>query len=241
MYAQLPILLQLQEIDDKINKLESEKATIPTELQALEAELAKHRVALQAKSNTLEELQKDRRGKERQLSIQQAQLDRYKSQRLSVKTNREYTALESEITDLEQANSDTEDEILELMISIDESEDKIKAAREELETQEDIFSKKRDKFLAELKDLDQQIIKWNKERKVFLGKIDSVLMSRYDGWRKRRGSSMVAIIRGQSCGGCHLTLPPQLINEVRKAQDLHLCDSCGRILYWQNEDEIPEE
>ena len=239
MYDQLPILLQLQEIDDKIDKLESEKATIPAELQALEAELAKHKAVFQTRCNALEELQRERRSKDRQLSTQQAQLDKYKSQRLSVKTNKEYTALESEITDLEEAISNIEDEILELMISIDEAGDGIEVAKKELEIQEDAFKKKRDKFLSEVKELDQQISKWNKEREVFLEKIGSTLMRRYNSWRKRRSSSLVAVIRGQSCGGCHLRLPPQLVNEVRKAQELHTCNSCGRILYWQ--DEVPEE
>ncbi len=241
MYDQLPILLQLQEIDDKIDKLESEKAIIPAELQALEAELEEHKSVFQTKSDVLEELQKERRSKDRQLDTQQAQLDRYKSQRLSVKTNKEYTALESEITDLEEANSSIEDEILELMISIDEASDEIEVARKELEIQEDVFKKKRGKFLSEVKKLDRQIAKWNKEREVFLEKISSTLMSRYNGWRERRGSSLVAVIAGQSCGGCYLRLPAQLINEVRKEQELHTCNSCGRILYWQDEDKVPEE
>ena len=240
MYDQLPILLQLQEIDDEIDKLDSEKARIPAELETLKAELARHKAAFQAKNDALEELQKERRSKERQLTMQQPQLDRYKAQRLIVKTNKEYTALESEIADLEQANSEIEDGILELMISIDEATDEIEVARDELKTQEAVSRKKRRKFLAEGRKLDKQIAVWDKKRGVFLEKISSALMKRYDNWRKRRGTSLVAVIRGQSCGGCHLTLPPQLINEVRKEQELHLCNSCGRILYWQ-EDKVPEE
>jgi len=236
MYDQLPILLQLQEIDDKIDKLESEKARIPIELQTLEAELAKHRAAFQAITNATEELQKERRSKDRELSTQQAQLERYESQRLSVKTNKEYAALESEITDLKEVISTVEDEILDLLISTDEAGDKIELAQQELKVQEDIFKKKRRKCLSEIKKLDTQIAEQDKERGAFVEKIDSALMSKYDNWRKRRGSSLVATIKGQSCGGCHLKLPPQLVNEVRKGLKLHTCNSCGRILYWQDEE-----
>ena len=241
MYEQLPVLLQLQEIDEQIDELEDEKATIPVELKALEAELSKHKSIFQTKAGSLEELQAKRRSKDRQLTTQQAQLDKYKSQRLSVKTNKEYAALESEIADLEEANSTIEDEILELMISIDEAGDGIELARKELEAQENVFKEKRGKFLSEGKKLDRKIAKLDKKRAAFLDKISSPLMRRYNNWRKRRGSSLVAVIKGQSCGGCHLTLPPQLINEVRKAKELHTCNSCGRILYWQDEEEVPEE
>lgn len=237
MYDQLPILLQLQEIDDEIDKLEIEKAKTPAELQALEAELTKHRTAFQNTSEGLEKLQRERRSKDRQLDTQQAQLEKYKSQRLSVKTNKEYTALESEIADLEMLNSNIEDEILELMISTDDAGDVIEAARKKLEAQEAVFGEKREEFLSEIRKLDRQISKWNKKRKVFLEKISSEIMDRYNSWRKRRGTSLVAVIKGRSCGGCNLNLPLQLVNEVRKAQELHICNSCGRILYWQDEED----
>jgi len=241
MYDQLPILLQLQEIDDEIDKLEAEKAKIPAELEVLEAELTKHRTAFQGTSEGLEELQRQRRSKDRQLDTQQTQLEKYKSQRLSVKTNKEYTALESEIADLEMLNSNVEDEILEMMISIDESGDVIEVARKKLEAQEEVFEKKREEFLTEIRKQSRRIGRWNRKRKVFLEQISPAIMDRYDNWRNRRGTSLVAVIKGRSCGGCNLNLPLQLINEVRKAQELHVCNSCGRILYWQNEEDVVEE
>ncbi len=241
MYEQLPILLQLQEIDSEIDKLESKKAEIPVELKRLDAELAKYREEFQAKNARLEELQRDRRSKDRQLSVQQDQLEKYKIQRLSVRTNKEYTALESEIADLEESNSTIEDEILELMISIDEATDELEAAKEELKAREDVLRKERGEYLSQIKELEKQITVWNERRHGFIGKVDPTLMSKYNSWRKRRGSSLVAVIEGQTCGGCHLKLPPQLINEVRKKKHLHTCNSCGRILYWEDQKAEAEE
>ena len=240
MYDQLPIILQLQEIDGEIDKLESEKKKIPIELQALEAELARHRERFQLESDKLEELKRERRSKERQLSVQQDKLEQYESQRLSVRTNKEYTALESEIADLEESNSAIEDEILELMISIDEATDEIEGAKNELDAQEDKFKRRREKLLSDLRGLDRQIAGWNGKRGDFLKKISPVLMRKYDNWRKRRGSSLVAVIHGQTCGGCHLTLPLQLINEVREKKKIYTCNSCGRILYWEEKSENSE-
>ncbi len=240
MYDQLPIILQLQEIDGEIDKLESEKKKIPIELQALGVELTRHRERFQLESDKLEELKRERRSKERQLSVQQDKLEQYKSQRLSVRTNKEYTALESEIAELEGSNSAIEDEILELMISIDEATDELEGAKNELDAQEDRFKRRREKLLSDSRDLDGQIAQWNEKRGGFLERIGPVLMRKYDNWRKRRGSSLVAVIRGQSCGGCHLTLPPQLIIEVRKKREIYTCNSCGRILYWEDEGEQSE-
>lgn len=241
MYDQLPILLQLQEIDSKIDKLENLKASEPTKLQALEAELTKFREIVQSKSNAVEELQKKRRSKDRQLSLQQAQIEKYKSQRHSVKTNKEYTALELEISELESACSAIEDEIIELMIAIDEANNELGLAKNELKNQEDIFRKRKEEILSEIEELDRQIAEWTALRKGFVGKIDPVLINRYNDWRKRRGSSLVAVIDGQACGSCHITLPPQLVNEVRKKEELHTCSNCGRILYWMDEDKSEQK
>jgi len=235
MYDQLPHLLELQEVDNEISKLERKKSKIPVELRALEADLEEYKMELQTETGALEELQKQRRSKDRQLSTQQTQLDRYKSQRLSVKTNKEYTALETEIVNVEEANSGIEDEILELMISIDEYTDKLEVTKENLAAQKSVFQKKRRRLLSQLRKLDKQIAEKDKERGKFTSKIDAALMRRYNNWRKRRGDSLVAVIEGPCCGGCHLKLPPQLINEVRKKNKLYTCNSCGRILYWEDE------
>ena len=235
MYDQLPHLLELQEVDNEISKLERKKGKIPIELRALEADLEEYKMELQTETDALEELQKQRRSKDRQLSTQQTQLDKYKSQRLSVKTNKEYTALETEIVNVEEANSGIEDEILELMISIDEYTDKLEVTKENLAAQKSVYQKKRRKLLSQLRKLDKQIAEKDKERGQFTSKIDAALMRRYNSWRKRRGDSLVAVIEGPCCGGCHLKLPPQLINEVRKEDKLYTCNSCGRILYWEDE------
>jgi predicted nucleic acid-binding Zn-ribbon protein len=36
------------------------------------------------------------------------------------------------------------------------------------------------------------------------------------------------------CGGCRVTIRPQAIQELRAAQTLMLCESCGRFLFWQD-------
>ena len=42
----------------------------------------------------------------------------------------------------------------------------------------------------------------------------------------------VATVHRGACGGCFNALPPQLVNEVRKAEGVQICESCGRMLIW---------
>jgi uncharacterized protein len=240
MYDQLRTLLELQKIDSEIDKLETIKAVEPVKLRALEAELSKHREKTETKSKEIEELQKGQRELQRQLSVQQAKIDKYKAQRATVKTNKEYSALELEISESESSNSETEEEILKLMISLDKAEGELKLAQEEFRNQEDIFHKREEIIILEIKKLNRKIAKWSKKRTEFTSKINQSLITRYDNWRKRKKTDFIAVIEGKACGGCHLTLPPQLINEVRKKKELLNCNSCGRVLYWM-EEEISDE
>ena len=45
-----------------------------------------------------------------------------------------------------------------------------------------------------------------------------------------RGKKGVAVVRNQVCTGCHMRLPIGTINTLMQAQDIQLCDTCGRYL-----------
>lgn len=58
------------------------------------------------------------------------------------------------------------------------------------------------------------------------------LLSTYEALRARLGGEGAARLSGRSCSGCHLTLPAQDVERIKRAapDDLVLCDQCGRIL-----------
>lgn len=62
------------------------------------------------------------------------------------------------------------------------------------------------------------------------GKVPAQIMGHYDRLIAR-GKKGVAVVRNQTCTGCHMRLPIGTINTLMQAQDIQLCDSCGRYLY----------
>jgi predicted nucleic acid-binding Zn-ribbon protein len=46
-----------------------------------------------------------------------------------------------------------------------------------------------------------------------------------------RGKKGIAVIRNQTCSGCHMRQPLGTITVLMRGEDLQLCDSCGRYLY----------
>jgi predicted nucleic acid-binding Zn-ribbon protein len=48
-----------------------------------------------------------------------------------------------------------------------------------------------------------------------------------------RGIAVVAVWK-EVCDGCHMSIPPQLYNELQKTTALITCPNCNRIIYWEN-------
>ena len=66
-------------------------------------------------------------------------------------------------------------------------------------------------------------------------------LKRYSMLLNKRDGLAVVAITDNVCQGCYMTLPPQQVIEVRKADKLNLCPTCQRILYFKETEEVVVE
>jgi predicted nucleic acid-binding Zn-ribbon protein len=229
-------LYELQKIDTQIQKLKEDKKSIPHQIEQLAFEFSKFEKQLKEKQDELEAMQKELRSKNRTLDLQQEQLKKYYPQRKSVRTEKEYNALEKEINNLQKKNSILEDEILELLIFIDEKTEELSKYQKISNAEKAKYENQSNELLSKSEYLSKQIAVWTEKRQFYYdGKIDSQLLATYDEWRTQRGKFLLALVIDNACRGCNMTIPPQTINEIRKGEELIHCGSCSRMLY------LPEE
>ena len=69
------------------------------------------------------------------------------------------------------------------------------------------------------------------ELQTIADQLDGRIRQRYEQVFKRRGGHAVVEVRGGSCAGCHMHIPPQTVIEIMKSGALRVCPSCQRILY----------
>ena len=67
--------------------------------------------------------------------------------------------------------------------------------------------------------------------------IPAPILGHYDRLRVR-GKKGVALVRNQSCTGCHMRQPLGKLTILMRGEDIQLCDSCGRYLYLPDEAEM---
>ncbi|RKU13785.1 hypothetical protein C6501_09110 [Candidatus Poribacteria bacterium] len=228
---QLALLYQLQEHDRELLSFHQRLQTIPRHIAQLEATVTKYREDITAKSDELAEVEKGQRSKNAELEMNEVQREKYRNEQREVTSNDAYTALQNQIEFLDEKDSETEEEILELM----EKGDQLKAELEELEAdiarENEKTSEKTSEFRSEQKNLEAQINKKLEERNSFLPKIDKKLSTQYHRWRERHKTNFIALGKNGTCESCRLTIQPQNLKEAQKYEKLVYCSSCKRLLY----------
>ena len=61
------------------------------------------------------------------------------------------------------------------------------------------------------------------ERAGFAKEIPELLLNKYEHIRDGKQGLAIVPIEGDSCGGCYITLRPQIINDVFKDHDMVYC------------------
>jgi predicted nucleic acid-binding Zn-ribbon protein len=226
-------LIQLQGLDGEIALLEGAIATIPDQIRIMEQQLIQAKAALDAVTAEVDRLQKLRRQKERDLDEAGRELKKRQGRLFEIKTNQEYTATLKEVEGLKQKISTLEEEIL---IGLDEIDSAVKIRHQEEEKvriAQAEFLKNKQQREDELGKLQDRLSLLRKARERRSGHVEASLLQLYLRLLKSRDGLAVANATGRSCEGCHVTLTPQLYNEIRRNEAIRTCEGCGRILYWK--------
>ncbi len=230
MWNGLDKLLELQRLDTTIARLETESQAIPQAVQALEARLTTARTGLDAAKHRAEQLQKDRRAKERELDDALLNMKKKQARLFEIKTNEEYSAVLKEIESLKEKSSRFEEEVLDLLERGDVAAKAVADAEKEFKAAEAACQRERAEKEAQLATLQRELAQLREARKAQASRLERGLLQQYVRLAKTRGEAVVAVKDG-SCSGCGIALTPQTYNEVRRNDRMFTCTSCNRILY----------
>ncbi len=228
--SQLKVLLEIQNIDLKIHSIEKEITEIPRELKSKEELLNNMREQIKKFKKDIEKAIVERKNKELELETNQGTIRKYQSQLYNVKTNKEYASLLHEIEELKRKNSLLEDGIIDLMEKIESGEELLEKKKKELENEEKNYQKEVEEGNKKLEKLKTEKQELEKKKNKLSPSISQNILTKYEKLIKIKGMGLVPVING-TCGGCHMELPPQVINEVKGGKRLVTCERCSRILY----------
>lgn len=233
MNPQLEILIELQEADSALNHLNEGMQRIPKEIKALEAALEESKRQVEAFKTELEGHQKERRQKERDLEAVGEDLKKHQARLFEVKTNKEYEAIQKEIENLKNKNSQLEDAILTLFDKVEADTQELKRKEQQLHQSKQQYAEEKAQKEVELNQIKTEADKWKGQRQQLTKNLDNGILQSYEKILKLRKGLAVAPIKGSNCSGCFYTLRLQYLNELKRNDDIRTCEGCQRILYWK--------
>ncbi len=228
---QLTGLLNLQGIDGKIYGLLRQKNAKPFELQAARETRDRQKQAVSSEEKLLTELQLARKSREIDLETKEGNIKKLQTQLYQVKTNKEYLSFQKEIDLLKADQSLLEEEILKFMEEVDARKKSISEKKGILVGEEAKLAKEEARITQEITQIDQEISLLKEKRKVHIPEVEPPLFVRYEKILAGKEGLAVVPVNEISCLGCHMELPPQVINEVRLQEKVMTCENCARILY----------
>jgi predicted nucleic acid-binding Zn-ribbon protein len=232
MLLDLKLVIRLQDIDHRLADLTREIAELPKHIAEIEKKLISHQRKLEADRAALVANQKERKKCEGDIQLQEQKISKLKDQMLSVKTNEQYKAFQSEIEFCQTEIRKAEDRILELMGESEPLDKNVKSAELALKQEKaEVDAEKQQ--ARERTAVDQKAAsELQQERAGIVSGITPNVYKTYERVRKgRRGIAVAEAIDGR-CTVCNMLLRLQYYQDLRKGDQILFCESCQRILYY---------
>jgi predicted nucleic acid-binding Zn-ribbon protein len=230
-------LIELQEIDLKLDKVKEERGDLPSVVENLKNSLESKKQLLEEQKESITRLKVDSNSMETELGSLKEQLKKYESQLYQVKTNKEYDAIANETENVKKKINDLETSILEASEQIEnlgKSNEEIEANIKQLTADyDDNNVALQDKISASSE--EENLLKH--ERDIVEKKLTNQQIQAYQRIRIAKKGMAVAYCNGGVCSGCFSFIPPQKVVEIRGMKKIFNCESCGRILVWDQNQE----
>jgi predicted nucleic acid-binding Zn-ribbon protein len=234
MRAILKELLQLQEVDIRLNGVRARLAVFPKRLAEVDARVAAGKAELDRGRESHSTALKERKKYDLDVEQWKEKARKYKDQAYQVKTNEAYKALQHEIEMAEAEIAKAEDRLLEEMVSSEQYDRQVKTAEKSFKQVEEETRGERARIGAERAVAQAELALCEAERAKAVAAIPEDLLDHYQRIAKKHGGVAVAAIRGEACGACGAHIRPHVFQELGREDnpELYHCELCTRILYY---------
>jgi predicted nucleic acid-binding Zn-ribbon protein len=233
---ELERLVALQHLDSEIRHLKADLEAIPQRRAEIEREFEQRAFEFRTIENRRDEANKLRGQLEKELAATRARAERAERNLMASKNEKDYTAAIREIDAARKQISQLETQILEQMEAIEQAESEIKEREPEIARLRAELEEKLHSFEEQTRQQAARLEARQRERGELAASLPRNVIALYERISARvRDGLAVVEARDGSCTACFMTLRPQVMAEVRRGDEIILCDNCSRILYYAPE------
>lgn len=229
MREQLEALEELSRTDLAFRQIDVELGEVDSQLTELRSNVDKIRELLDRERQQLADAEKMRQGHQVELETIAEKALRSKKRQEVARNNREVEATTRELEVLKREKEERTAEaerlsqvIVEVKASIARHETDFAELARHLDEEETTARGRSEELRGRKRAMED-------ERKAIAGRVQADVLRKYTMAFSRRGSG-VSECTGGVCRGCHVTLRPQLYNQILRADQIYQCPNCNRIL-----------
>lgn len=231
---------------------------VENRLRAVQSKLMRCRRSVLFQENQLRTLQSNLEAKHEEIKLTRIQADRLELELRSrdehigklrsalntARTNKEYSAILTELNTSKADDSKLETQVLELMKNIEADQTACVEIQKQIEEQKSKMDQVRTEAEIKATELQKEVDAIQKEWDLYAAKVPADLLSifkrvaeTYDGEAIAQVEKMDQNSIIYSCGGCFMGLPTEVVNILSNKDEVFRCTNCTRILVLQDDSE----
>jgi predicted nucleic acid-binding Zn-ribbon protein len=240
MIPDMKFLLEIQELDQERIEINDQLRAYPRMWDEIKTRREQCERALQQAQKAQEDFHLSRSRLEQEIKVGHDLLKRYEGQISLMRTQREVSAISSQIDQTKQRVAKVEEELERLVKREETLKEDLETAKSGYKEVTQEAKEERERIRKQIRAKKERLADIEASRKQLEKKVNNPLLAAYDRLLRRWPGSTVVSVRNGSCTGCHFAVLPQKMVEVHRAQAIVNCDNCGRIIS-HDEDYKPEE
>lgn len=239
MKAELQQLIALQNLDASIRRLQVQIEAKPLRRAEIEKEFDQRASEIKAVEAHRDDARHERVRLEKEVAEQRAKAERADRNLMSSKKPEEYTAAIREADAARKQMSAYETQILEQMEIAEQAEATLKERADEIASLNSDREARLSEFDAETETQTKELETERAERERVFADLPKTVSGLYNRISARiRDGVAMAEARNGACSACFMALRPQVLAQVRRADDVVTCDNCNRILFYVPKDAV---
>lgn len=159
----------------------------------------------------------------------------------SINTHREYEALDKEIKDATEKEAQVRNELKKEEKFFAELDEQIQRTKQSIDSQQEEIDKGKESISNTIESLKEALAELKAREDEIVPDLDSEVVFKFERIIKNKQNKGIVAVKGNVCDGCHMILPAQFANEVRKGDNIVFCPYCSRILFYQHQEDGDDE
>lgn len=233
---QIEILVAWQAIELEVGATDRQIDARMEEITALDQAAAERESLVSEEKAAFSALKKVYRELEAESKVNLAMIAKSNEKLRSVKTNKEYQSILKEIEETEKKNSDIEDRMIEQLELLESQEGAIATREAQLAAFIRSCQEKKQAAEEEIRQARQTVAVLKEKMEQTRSEAAPQTIATLDRVRAKVRGMAVVPAQGETCMGCHMNIPAQLFNELRRYDEIRFCPHCRRIIYWKEKE-----